>query len=604
MKIYNLKSILMLLIAASGLLSSCNDDAENILVDQYPDQETPSLTARKVMWIIMDGANGAAVNYARNNQYAPYLRKMADNAVYTFSGLADKSTSDVVTKELGWANLMTGVTNHGVSGSSDLSALSVPSIIERIEVATPEKRTLLMGTDASFVDAFGKAADEKKIGTDKELINTAVEKLTGNNVPDFMILEFSDVRDAGVEHGFKTEDGLRPTSKVIEAISQIDSYIGHLKKVLDARSKENNENWLVIVTSSFGGIADNDGESIYDMADRNTFGIIYNMDFNSQLLQRPGNDQLKYIYHIPVFSDEKEGPYAEVMDASLFDIVFDKENPEGNASYTIQFMYKQGIKWKQSQHTLVSKGIRQYPQRDEGWSFNNDYCQPQFAAGWSKYWGQNNGPRMDDGEWHVVTMTIDGPQKLISLYYDGQLVNNGGKPVTLNNPITAVDVPMRIGRLSSSSGREGGDYYLTNLQFYDVALPAEFIFRNYKLAHLDERKDSYPYWDNLIGYWPMDREEDYQKSVVKDYSKFGSIMDGKNAGKSDMALHNIKKWNSGSELTENIQPMPGSSYYQAVFNNVDFIVQSLQWLNIGVDLKWGLEGIAHALPYKNMENSK
>ena len=604
MKIYNLISILTLLIAASGLLSSCNDDAENILVDQYPDQETPSLTARKVMWIIMDGANGSAVNYARNNQYAPYLRKMADNAVYTFNGLADKSASDVVTKELGWANLMTGVTNHGVSGTSDLSALAVPSIIERIETATPEISTLLMGADASFVDAFGKVADEKTVAADKELYNITAEKLTGDNVPDFIALEFSGIREAGIEHGFKTEDRLRPTSEVIEAISRIDSYIGHLKKQLDTRSKDNNENWLVIVTSSFGGMADNNGENVYDMADRNTFGMIYNINLNSKLMLPPGDDQLKYNYYLPVFNDLKDGPYGEVIDKSLFNIEFTKDALEQNSSYTIQFFYKQVVKWKESQHTLVSKSLRRDPQAGEGWSINNGWFRPQPVCGGRTYWAESSGIKLNDQEWHVNTIVFDGANALCSVYIDGVLANNEGKPATMDRDIVAVDVPLRIGRLESSSGREGGNYLITNLQFYNVALPEDYIIKNHKLVNLDDRADNIPYWDNLIGYWPLDRESDFHKDITPDYSQYGSFYNGVNAGRSDIKLNRVTEWLSGSELSENIQPLPSSSYYQAVFNNVDFIMQSLQWLNIGVDLKWGLEGIAHALPYKNMENSK
>ena len=57
---------------------------------------------------------------------------------------------------------------------------------------------------------------------------------------------------------------------------------------------------------------------------------------------------------------------------------------------------------------------------------------------------------------------------------------------------------------------------MTNVQVYDVALPADFIAENYKLSGLDELGKDYPYWDNLIGYWPCDREEDYEGEVLPD----------------------------------------------------------------------------------------
>lgn len=603
MKIYKLKSIVALLVAASSLMTSCNDEVDNPLVDKYPEQETPNLISRKVMWIIMDGANGSVVNYARNNQAAPNLRKMADNALYTFNGLADKSTSGIVTKELGWANLMTGITSHNVSDASSLSAISAPSVVERIKTDAPSKRTAVMGADASFVEVFGKKADETLVSNDKELVDAVTRRLEEKEIPDFTVLELSGIRERGLMTGFLTDDGLRPTTDVISAITTIDSYIGQIKKLIDQRSKESGEDWLVIVTSSYGGVSDNTGESVYDMADRNTFAMAYNINLNSQLMLRPGDDELKYNYYIPVFNDLSGNPYGEVNDKSLFNIEFQKDALDRNSSYTIQFFYKQGIKWRESQHTLVSKSLRQNPQRGEGWSINNGWFRPQPVCDGRTYWAESSGIKLNDQEWHVSTIVFDGKNALCSVYIDGVLANNGGKPVTMDN-ITSADVPLRIGRLESSSGREGGNYYITNLQFYDIALPEDYIIKNHRLVQLDDRSASIPYWDNLIGYWPLDREADFKKDIAPDYSKYGSVYGGVNSGKSDIRLNRVTEWTSGNELSGNVQPLPGNSYYQAVFNNVDFIMQSLQWLNIELDMRWGLEGIAHSLPYKKLESNK
>lgn len=58
---------------------------------------------------------------------------------------------------------------------------------------------------------------------------------------------------------------------------------------------------------------------------------------------------------------------------------------------------------------------------------------------------------------------------------------------------------------------------MTNLQFYDVALPEEFIEKNHGVTKLEEVKNEY--WDHLIGYWPCDREEDLENPILKNVSQ-------------------------------------------------------------------------------------
>lgn len=600
MKLSKLNIPFSILVAATGLLASCNDDVENVPVKDYPEQTTPTLTSHKVMWVIMDGANGSVVNYARNNQYAPFIRKMTENALYTFNGLADKTTEDVVTKELGWANLMTGVSDHGVKDESGLSAISTPTVVERIETDDSRRSTMVMGADASFVDTFGRMADNRSVGSDNTLYDDVTRILTGNETPDFLVVEFSGVREAGLEYGFKDEAGLRPTPEILAAVNKMDGYIGQFGKLIDARSKQHNEKWLLIVTSSYGGMDTNAGESVYDMADRNTFGMIYNYDFNSEVMLQPGDDELKYNYYIPVFNDYSDGPYAEVMDDTLFDIEFDKDALRSNGSYTIQFMYKQVNKGWESQHAMVSKGTRLWPGTGEGWAIQNDYFRPLVICEGMYIYGQSGGVYLNTGDWHTSTIVFDGSKAKCYIYIDAVLANNGGNPGSLSRNVTHVNKPLRIGRQDISSGREGGPFYITNVQFYDTAIPEEDIKRFNSYVQLDERRESFKYWDNLIGYWPLDREEDFYKDKAPDYSKYGSIYGGENAGRSDMRLYRVTSWTSGSDLSENVQPMPSSSYYQAVFNNVDFIIHTLQWLDISLDMNWEFEGVAHKLPYKNL----
>lgn len=596
-------------IALIGMATACNDEMERVDRGEYPATSDVSLNRNKVLWIIMDGAGGTAVKQARNNSlgYVPNIRKMLQNSIYTFEGLADSKTDSLVTKETGWTNLMTGTTQHEVHDAEGMAQLASPTVIQRIKENKPECRIAVMAADAAFQTAFAPNADIVfNGGNDASVFEHTRQVLAGDDDPDFTVLQFSGARLAGEAHGFYDENGQYATEELLNAIRQMDGYIGELRKTIESRKNYQRENWLLMVTSGYGGVADNEGETVYDKRDRNTFAMIYNPKFISQLQQRPTDDELNYKYYSPVFTDApSNAPYAEVNDPSLFNIVFDEEeeDPDKMPSYTIQFFYKQQTKGKESLCTLVSKATTAYPRSDEGWVIINDYYRPRLTGNNRTWYGQSGSVRIHDGMWHGITVVFDYPKSELSIYIDGVLVNNGGKPAIINtNMAMEKQVPLTIGRITgTSTSRQCGGYYLTNLQFYNTALPDEFIASNYKLIHLDKLAEKYPYWDNLIGYWPNDREEDFSVDVLYDYSKYGSVYQGENAGKSDMTLHNKPQWALGSDKDNNVQATPDDTYYQFVINNVDFACQTFQWLNIPIDEEWKWEGITRELPYKNLE---
>ena len=90
---------------------SCNEDMERLLTDDYPESGTEYTTGH-VLMVVIDGASGIAVNEAYNTRKAPVIRSMTDKSLFTFYGLADNEEG--VSKERGWANLLTGTTKNGV----------------------------------------------------------------------------------------------------------------------------------------------------------------------------------------------------------------------------------------------------------------------------------------------------------------------------------------------------------------------------------------------------------------------------------------------------------------------------------------------------------
>lgn len=74
-------------------------------------------------------------------------------------------------------------------------------------------------------------------------------------------------------------------------------------KALEARPRYVQENWLVVITSSYGGVYEGNvtPASLYDDPRLNSFMMLYNSRFASKLLQRPGSDELQYKFYSPYF---------------------------------------------------------------------------------------------------------------------------------------------------------------------------------------------------------------------------------------------------------------------------------------------------------------
>src|SRR5690606_34737659 len=140
------------------------------------------------------------------------------------------------------------------------------------------------------------------------------------------------------------------------------------------------------------------------------------------------------------------------------------------------------------------------------------------------------------------------------------------------------DEPLTIGKIVGSSEGTDGHFFVNNVQFYDVALPPEYLAENYCRTRLDQIED-FEYWDNLLGYWPSDREENFGGRVLPDYSKYGSIYEGENAGRSDMVLTQ-PTWEDGSMIDPNVCPEPEEAFFREVFNTVDIPFQIMTWFGV------------------------
>ena len=137
---------------------SCNEDMERLLTDDYPESGTEYTTGH-VLMVVIDGASGIAVNEAYNTRKAPVIRSMTDKSLFTFYGLADNEEG--VSKERGWANLLTGTTKNGLDVNQGIDELETPSFLQRLKEADENLKVSFYSSDTEFFGAFGSVADTK-----------------------------------------------------------------------------------------------------------------------------------------------------------------------------------------------------------------------------------------------------------------------------------------------------------------------------------------------------------------------------------------------------------------------------------------------------------
>lgn len=590
---------LMIVGMAIGTMMSCENSLERLTKDEYPGSGNTAQTGH-VLCIVIDGASGKAVNTAYTTQKAPHIRSMREYAVITFDGLADSRHKELpaFNNERGWANLMTGVTNHGIGLEKELGGevksieeLTTPSFLSRIKQLDKETKISLYTADNRFYQAFSKDADvAQALESDQKVKDAVVAEIGSDaNAPsDVVLVEFSGVQKAGMMHDFYDQAD-NPTEAVVEAIQEIDSYIGEIKATLEARKNYKKENWLVIVTSTYGGIYPGvvNAGSYYDDPRLNTFTVMYNSQFVSKIVGKPSASELNYKYFTPQYTGVSSKAVAKVADPGLFEM-------ENGKSYTIQFMYFSSPR-KDHLLSVISKSDRH--QGGKGWNVHGDRGRIKFRVGGRDVWSsqESEDPYVNsDGKWHTVTLVFDRVANRFRAYVDGNYsTHKDQQNMNLPADLTCPEYPLTIGKVENSPTDDKAGFCVTNLQFYDVALPEEFIKKNHGVTKLEEVKNEY--WDHLIGYWPCDREEDLEDLVLKDVSQYADSHNGKS-----QMIFDDKTWITGNSPEANLAPAPDDSYFQAVFNNVDIPFQTMQWL--GISTSGGdFEGVGKTFEYIFME---
>lgn len=554
----------MLLLLMAVALVSCNDEFKNQLKQDYPDDLAgQSSKNSKVLFVIVDGLRGDAIQNLSVARISA-ITQMTKNSVYSWAALTDYKTTKL-SKENGWANLMTGVTDdkHGVStagfGGNHLD--QYPSFIARINEST-DFNTAVFSTSADFQANFAAQAQVKvNSADDVGAKNLAVDALKKGD-EKLVVVQLSGLDEIG-----KLNDYDWNTAAYANGVTQVDTYINELKNAVESRANYSKENWLIVVSSGKGGIENSVTlPTVYEDASRNTFTLFYNSKFSSKIIPKP-IDGIPYIDYGVRF----KGPLAKgkLADAS-------KYNFGSKPNKTVQLLFKQPA-GGYGYATILGKKLENLG--GGGW---NIFCVGNGfelrAANMTTAFIA--GGVISDGDWHTITVVFDGANLQVKTYVDGVKMATGIMNATNIDNI----YPLNIGQLITNTNGNTNSF-IANVQIYDMAF-SDIDVGNYSCRTLID--ETHPYFNKLIGYW---RGNQNGKNFIKEETGTGN----------DFILEGPYSWDSFNDISANICPPVSDAFYGLVPNSVDVPFQILSWLGIQMPQKWGLDGKIWTASYNTIK---
>ena len=205
---------------------------------------------KKLLFIGIDGCRPDALTQAQT----PNIDGLINDGIYINNALCSINGQPTVSGP-GWSTMITGVwyDKHGVSDNSFSGSNfdEYPPFNVLLEESGQEYHT------ASFImwtpihtQIFSSTMDYNELHStyDGSVAQGAADYMSTPNV-DVIFLDFDDVDIAGHSYGFSPE-----VDQYIDAIENVDGYIGWVIDSMENRPTFQNEDWLIMITSDHGGI--------------------------------------------------------------------------------------------------------------------------------------------------------------------------------------------------------------------------------------------------------------------------------------------------------------------------------------------------------------
>lgn len=541
-------------------IAACNQEFSKVIPEGDPvDSVNVAFGSPRVLYIIADGARGKSVHEAET----PAITALLPNAIYSWESLSDEESASL--NGTNWADMLTGVEKdkHGVQGNdfSEAELDNFPLLFERIHAAMPNSDVRAYTAAPLFHEQLTAGADERELLDSDAAVNAAAVAALAADDITMVTAHFTGIDQAGSDHGYDLS-----VPQYRDAIFQFDSYVGELIDALHARPHYDEENWLVVITSSRGGqytIPDEENDNtVFSNPEVNTFTIFHSQRYRTRVVAKPFLG-IRFQGDFVRFRNQLRGEVTAGdndiynLDEEAFTIELKvKKNPGPNNNY--QYTYP----------ALINKRAR-WSWDDVGWTIflENDFWMFN-ARGLGNNVGQTRGGTLANATWNSIAVVgvIRDNRRFVRTYTNGQF--NNEVEITNYGSITN-NIPLMIGG-QPDNGQ--ADCYIADVRFWKVALPDDVI-RQYS-CEIGIAED-HPYYDFLAGLWPVVGSED---NTLTDEGPLGS----------HMTL-------GGADITRQFQAdyvcAPSSSDLGALVpRNVDIPAQIISWLKIPRQENWQLDG--------------
>ncbi|HLT86219.1 MAG TPA: LamG-like jellyroll fold domain-containing protein [Sphingobacterium sp.] len=558
-----MKKFLLALLSVVFLATGCTKyDNPQPHFEEYEQEQGDGTVQRKVLVISIDGLVGAELR----KDVPPALADLIKNGKYSFDALTDERTTTPVS----WATLMTGVgySRHNISSETYLpspneedphaSEKFFPSVFYLVREQNAKLFGVSVVQDNELANVLLMDARESAIAAnDEEVKNTVLEKLKAPQV-DLLVAQFTSVSAAGIASGFSLDE---PAYKA--AVQQVDGYIAEIRNALEAREEYEFEDWLVIVTSTYGGIGNAHGGD--SAAERNTFAIYYNKAFKEQELVPDRIISPRF------FGYDNQPSYMRARNAAA-SVEEDAYNISKTKALTIEAKMKvnknnsgnYGYSWP----PFLSK-VNARTGNTAGWSFfrSGDNVNFFIGDGAAKI-EVGGGPVGVNEEWTHITGTFEVINGAATgkFYVNGVLVGTASESLNVDNIKSSS--PLTMGFQPEVFSEAYLDFHMADVHIWDVALTEREVTEN---ANRMGVPADHPKINHLKGYWALDDGGDMFQNLVE--------------GMPNIPLSgNIQYKVFGNNLPY-VDPFKTIS-----LKNQDVVAQILYWLEVEQKDTWELEG--------------
>ncbi|QKJ31080.1 DUF4983 domain-containing protein [Mucilaginibacter mali] len=555
--------------------SSCNKDFPSTLRTEYPnDTASVVLKQKKVLYIILDGVRGNAIKILN----PPNLATLVKKAIYTYDGLTDFNSTPI-TNAGGWATAMTSVTSdqHKIT-TEDFAGnqlANFPSMFTRFKQVNPALRTASIASSKIFNDYLATDATFKANfeNDDAKVKDATVDELKNANA-GIVLAQFHSAETVGAASGYTDT-----STPYLNALTQLDTYVGNLMSALSARATIAKEDWLVVIASNKGGTipaqpgAGNLG-AFGDPA-KNSFVIFYNPRFLTQVAPKPDPDAFPYSGYAPNFvSTLSSGAVANLSNTSV-------GNFGAAGDFTLMFKLRSDAAAIQRYPHFLGKRSVPYGTASTGWSFL--YGDDNYQLDWGGT-PRPGGGKVRDGIWHTIAMVISGSgsTRVVGLFTDG--VKNSSSTIGTKNVDNTN--PLRLGTEIGTNANTLANSYIKDLAIYNVAFSDADVIA----AMRKEILPTSARFSNLIGWWPGNE------------STGNTIADKSGKGNNFTISGNVN-FVPFTDVSPNISPEITAASYRVVINSVDVPFEIYQWMGVVVPNSWALQGKTWKPTYTDVRNN-